>query len=176
MNPIEILKKEVAPHWKKTIQLKRGEFLSTKNRKDQNIYFVNEGCFRIFIENEKEEQCVRFAYKNSIFVAIDSFISGEPSALYIQALKKSEVYSIDKKSFMQIINSKSENISLWQNILENLVEQQFEREIDLLTYSPEDRYKRVQKRSPQLFQEVPLKYIASYLRMTPETLSRIKKS
>jgi len=63
----------------------------------------------------------------------------------------------------------------WQRILEQLIYQQFEREIDLLTASPVERYKRVLARSPQLFQEIPGKYIASYLRMTPETLSRIKK-
>ena len=61
-------------------------------------------------------------------------------------------------------------------MLESLFLDQFEREIDLLTASPEERYLRVLKRSPKVFQEVPHKYIAEYLRMTPETLSRIKKS
>ena len=64
---------------------------------------------------------------------------------------------------------------LWKQILELLVYQQMEREIDLLTYSPQKRYERVLQRSPQLFQEIPSKYIASYLRMSPETLSRLKK-
>ena len=60
-------------------------------------------------------------------------------------------------------------------MLENLVVQQIEREKDLLTQSPRERYERVLKRSPQLFQEVANKYIATYLRMSPETLSRLKK-
>ena len=50
-----------------------------------------------------------------------------------------------------------------------------EREIDLLTPSPKERYARLLKRSPHVFQLFPHKYIASYLRMTPETLSRLKK-
>ena len=50
-----------------------------------------------------------------------------------------------------------------------------ERETDLLIKSPQVRYEKVLKRSPQLFQEIPLTYIASYLRMTPETLSRLRK-
>jgi hypothetical protein len=58
-------------------------------------------------------------------------------------------------------------------LLELFSVQQMEREIDLLTTSPAERIARVRERSPQLFQEVPLKYIASYLRMTPETLSRM---
>ena len=49
-------------------------------------------------------------------------------------------------------------------------------EIDILTNSPKERYKRVLKRSPQLFQEIPNRHIANYLRMSAETLSRLKKS
>jgi len=68
------------------------------------------------------------------------------------------------------------NRTLWTKILENLVLQQMEREVDILTNSPKERYNRVLKRSPKLFQEVPNRYIANYLRMSPETLSRLKKS
>ena len=68
------------------------------------------------------------------------------------------------------------NRILWTAILENLVLQQMEREIDILTSSPKERYQRVLKRSPQLFQEIPNRYIANYLRMSAETLSRLKKS
>ena len=60
-------------------------------------------------------------------------------------------------------------------MLGELIYQQMERERDILTSSPLERYKRVLSRSPQLFQEIPNKHIASYLRMTPETLSRLKK-
>ena len=61
-------------------------------------------------------------------------------------------------------------------MLENLITQQMEREVDLLIESPAERLKRILERSPNLFQHVPLKYIANYLRMTPETLSRIRNS
>lgn len=61
-------------------------------------------------------------------------------------------------------------------LLETLITQQIDREIDLLIISPSERLSRVLERSPQLFQHIPLKYIASYLKMKPETLSRIRKS
>ncbi len=161
--------------WTKKIILKRNEFLKIAGSKDQNIYFIESGCIRIYITNEKEEHDIRFGYKGSLITALDSFINGKPSPLVIQALKKTQVKVLNKNKFMNIIHSDEKYLKLWQAILENLIEQQLEREMDLLTYSPEERYRRVQKRSPQLFQEVPLKYIASYLRMSPETLSRIKK-
>ena len=83
---------------------------------------------------------------------------------------------IDSKTFKSFISSSEKLQTIWVQILESFVLQQMERERDLLTSSPIIRYQRVLKRSPQVFQEIPNKYIASYLRMTPETLSRIKKS
>ena len=61
-------------------------------------------------------------------------------------------------------------------LLELQITQQIDREIDILIPSPTERLNRVLKRSPNVFQHVPLKYIASYLRMKPETLSRIRNS
>ena len=93
-----------------------------------------------------------------------------------KAIKKTVVKIISKKVFFDFINKNEDNLKLWNSILENLVLQQMEREKDLLVSSVSERYSRVLKRSPRLFQEIPHKYIANYLRMTPETLSRLKKS
>lgn len=82
---------------------------------------------------------------------------------------------LPKINFNKYLENDPASLLLWKQILELLVYQQMEREIDLLTYSPQKRYERVLQRSPQLFQEIPSKYIASYLRMSPETLSRLKK-
>src|SRR5690606_8080431 len=140
------------------------------------LYFVVKGSLRVFIINDAEEQSIRFGYKNSFLAALDSFITEKPSPLCIQAIKKTQIKVLDKKNCLKFINDSIENIQLWLMLLEQLVFQQMEREMDLLTTSPVDRYTRVLNRSPQLFQEIPHKYIASYLRMTPETLSRIQKS
>lgn len=94
----------------------------------------------------------------------------------MQAIRKTKVKWVSKPRYMEIVNSKPEYIALYNQLLEQLVLQQMEREQDLLINSPEERYRRVLQRSPQLFQEVPPNYIASYLRMTPETLFRIKKA
>ena len=70
----------------------------------------------------------------------------------------------------------TERLLTYNQLLKELMATFYEREVDLLTSSPAERLERVRKRSPQLFQEVPHKYIASYLRMSPETLSRMLKS
>jgi CRP-like cAMP-binding protein len=162
--------------YEKTITIERNQFLKVKGSIDTNIYFVENGSLRIFILDDFEEQIIRFGYSNDLIVSLDSFLTEKPSDFYIQAIKKTVVKVIPKNSFIDFISRSEENKALWTKLLEDLVIQQLEREKDILTNSPKERYKRVLKRSPKLFQEIPNRYIANYLRMSPETLSRLKKS
>lgn len=167
--------KEIIALSQREIAIERNGFLKTKGSIDTNVYYIVEGSLRIFILDKNNEQTIRFGYKDNLIVSLDSFFSGKPSDIYIQAIKKTCVKVITKPqidSFLEIEYNKN----LWVKILENLVVQQMEREIDILTNSPKERYERVLKRSPQLFQEIPHKHIANYLRMSAETLSRLKKS
>ncbi|PAM94367.1 Crp/Fnr family transcriptional regulator [Flavobacterium sp. IR1] len=158
-----------------TIIIDRNEFLKVKGSIDTNLYYVESGSVRIFVLDEYQEQTIRFGYKENLIVSLDSFLTGKPSDLFIQAIKKTVVRVISKQQIDKFLETES-NRNLWIKILENLVIQQMEREIDILTNSPKERYERVLKRSPQLFQEIPNRHIANYLRMSPETLSRLKKS
>ncbi|MEO2072236.1 MAG: cyclic nucleotide-binding domain-containing protein [Zunongwangia sp.] len=178
MNPIEKLVEEIECQnlWEKELNLTRKEYLKVRGSIDTNLYFIVKGSLRIFIIDEFEEHTIRFGYRNNIIAALDSYIKNEPSDLYIQAIKKTELKVISKNSFNNFIWSSKKYIKIWLEIVNELVYKHMERERDILTTSPVERYKRVLGRSPQLFQEIPNKYIASYLRMKPETLSRIKKS
>ena len=178
MNPIStfVTKFDQLNLWDKKVELERKEHLKIKGSIDTNLYFVKSGRLRIYVLEEFEENCIRFGYKNNFIAALDSFITEKPSDLYIQAIKKTELKVIRKTTFMRFIQSSIEYSNTWQQMLGELIYQQMERERDILTSSPLERYKRVLARSPQLFQEIPNKHIASYLRMTPETLSRLKKS
>lgn len=162
--------------WEKDIELLRNEYLKIEGSIDTNLYFIEDGSLRVFVMDEKEEHTIRFGYKGDFIVALDSFLSGKESSFYIQALKKTSLRIVKKKVFVEMIESSKTMQHIWIRILEGLVLQQLDREVDILITSPNERYKRVLKRSPQLFQEIPNKYIANYLRMSPETLSRIKKS
>ncbi len=159
----------------KTITIDRNEFLKVKGSIDRNVYYVESGSLRAFVLDNYEEQIIRFGYKENLIVSLDSFLSGKPSNLFIQAIKKTVVRVITKSQFDTFLETES-NRNEWIKILENLVLQQIEREIDVLTTSPKERYERVLRRSPQLFQEIPNRHIANYLRMSAETLSRLKKS
>lgn len=170
--------------------VKRGEYLKFGGTTDTRLYYIESGCLRAFLEMEDGEQTIRFGYTGEFFTALDSFISNQPSPMNLQALRKTEVLEASKDVFMDFIESKPpssaaalgwpdpelSNRELYGQMLSGLFVGLLEREIDLLTTSPAERYQRVFNRSPHLFQEVPAKYIANYLRMTPETLSRLRKS
>lgn len=162
--------------WQKTIHLKRNEFLKVNGDVDTNIYFIKSGSLRIFVMDEDEENTVRFGYENNIIAALDSYLTEKPTEYYIQAIKATELKVIKKPAINQLLLENVELQKFWIMMLEQVILQQLEREQDILNTSPLKRYQRVLERSPQLFQEIPNKYIASYLRMTPETLSRLKKS
>lgn len=178
MNPLENLLQQIEEQelWEQELELSRNEYLKVSGSTDTQVYFVTAGSLRAFVVDEEEEHTIRFAYSGDVVAALDSFITEAPSPLYIQALRKSSLKVLSKKAFLALVSGSTQNMQYWQSLLLQLVHQQMEREQDLLTSSPHERYRRVLQRSPQLFQEVPHRYIASYLRMTPETLSRIRKS
>ncbi len=161
--------------WDKQCVLSRGECIAKLGAVNQNIFFVQEGALKVYILDDDVEHIIRFAYQHEFAIAIDSFFSSDESSLCIEAIKKSKVYILSKERFYAILESNPNFKIEWMSMLENLLVQQFEREVDLRIESPDKRYQRVLNRSPKLFQSIPLKYIANYLRMAPETLSRLRK-
>lgn len=178
MNLIQKIKNSIDQSnlWQKEVSLSRGEYLKVNGSTDTNLYYILSGSLKIYFEDEFEEQILRLGYQGNFIGALDSFISEQPSDLYIQALKATQLKVISKSSFKKWIDSNEKHRNLWQIVTMQLIYEQIEREKDILTQSPLMRYQRVLKRSPQLFQEIPNKYIASYLRMSPETFSRIKRA
>ena len=162
-------------HWK-SISLKRGGYLIQPGTVEKYIYLVKSGALRAFLISDEEEFTIRFGYEGSIITAIPSYFNNEPTELFIQTIRKSEVLRASKKEFEAYINSNHKLLLAYQEILKEIISSFYEREIDLLCKNPKERIERLLNRSPQVFQKIPHKYIASYLRMTPETLSRILKS
>ena len=162
--------------WEHTHTLKRGDFLCQAGDRNRHLWNVMAGTLRLYIDIEGTERCIRFGYPGDLVAALDSYISGEPTQFYVQALRKCEVRQISRSAFRSFIDADPKRGRWWQAVMSGMIYSQLEREIDLLLPSPEARYQRVLARSPRLFQEIPAKYIANYLRMTPETLSRLKRA
>lgn len=158
---------ELLPDFEKKITLRRGEYLFCAGDTVTDLYYIQCGCVQLYILDKNEVRIIRFGYKGSYICALDSLITQLPTVYYLQAIRHTKILIPPKEKRALLFHDH-------EGIKELLLQFQ-EREIDLLTETPFDRYKRVLKRSPLLFQEVPQKYIATYLRMTPETLSRLKK-
>ncbi|TXB70284.1 Crp/Fnr family transcriptional regulator [Phaeodactylibacter luteus] len=161
--------------WSPPRLIPRGSFLVQEGAPHPHLYYLLSGSVRVFLQQGEEEHTIRFGYEGDFIAALDSFISGKPTIYSLQALRQCEVLSIPRQAYEELLGREPGYRRLYQQLLEQLALQQMEREQDLLINAPAARYHRVLSRSPQLFQEVPHKYIASYLRMTPETLSRLKK-
>jgi CRP-like cAMP-binding protein len=159
----------------KEIVVAKNGFLCRQGDCDTNVYWVKSGSIRVFVVKEEQEQNIRLGYEGNLLVAMDSFLTGKATQYYIQALKKSRIGVQSYSKFKEFVSLEN-NKEVWIAMLEQLVVQQLEREFDLLIHSPSERYNRVLQRSPQLFQHIPHRHISNYLRMTPETLSRLKKS
>jgi CRP-like cAMP-binding protein len=160
-------------NWTKEKTLSRNEYLISRDEVETNLYYVAEGAMRIYFPHDDEEVCVGFAYTNSLICSYPSFIQNKPSDYYIQALTGTQLLSISRDAFYALFDTHPRIERCWRMIEEQALLGKIEREVEMLTYSPDERAQRLMLRSPQLFQIVPKKYIASYLRMKPETLSRV---
>lgn len=156
--------------------LAKGAFLVKEGQVENYLYRIESGAVRVFLLTELEELTVRFGYEGSYINSLSSFLRQTPSEFFIETIRKTTVRYITRQALLDMAFQSPENHKAYTLLLENLISQQIEREIDLLTISPAQRLERVLARSPNLFQQIPMKYIASYLRMTPETLSRIRNS
>lgn len=83
--------KEIIELSNKEITINRNEFLKVKGSIDNNLYYITSGSLRIFVFDNYEEQTIRFGYKENLIVSLDSFMTGKPSDLYIQAIKKTVI-------------------------------------------------------------------------------------
>lgn len=178
LQSLHLLKQELskAAIWNEEVQFNRWDTIKTSGTSNTNLYFIEEGCVRVYFSEDAHEHALYFGHKGSLISALDSFVSEKPSDVIIQCINKTRAKVISKESFMHFIANNLQAGMLWQKVLLELTQWHLERQKDLLINSPTLRFERVLARQPDLFQNIPHKYIASYLRMTPETLSRILHS
>ena len=125
---------------------------------EHSLYYLSEGIVRFFYYNPTtdKETTVDILFAEQFFMSYASFVKQEPSLFSIQALKEVTAYKIGREH------------------LEHLIEK-MQREAQFLLQSPEEIYCNLLEKDPKLIQNIPLKYIASYIGITPQALSRIRK-
>lgn len=154
----------------------KGDTILSEGETCRHIYWIVKGLVRQFYYKNEKELTEYMATENTICMSIESLFKEEPSQQILQALEPTIIYALPMHQ-LEAVAMKSVNIQmLYRKILEeSLIISQ--HHADMLRFeSAQDRYLKLVKRSPQLVLRAPLVYIASYLQMTPETLSRVRTS
>lgn len=158
---------------KKTIILNSGE---TENY----LYFIVEGIVRFFMHKTHpteppKEITFSFIAKNMFYSAYDSFITRNPCEYNVQALQNTVVYRIHYLDVHDLYENTKIGNYIGRISAEQLYLKKAQREISLVSHNAEERYLNLLKSYPEYILQIPLKYIASYLGITPQALSRIRR-
>lgn len=155
--------------------LKKGEFVLRAGEVCNHVTFLNKGFVRIYNIVQEEEVTVNFGFNGNYVTDYTSFLTRQPSLDYIVAMEDLEVLQMSYSNMQKGY----ETCAVWQKfgrlIAEYILIFATERSRSLLFLSPEQRYLKLMKDRPKVIAQIPLKYIASYLGITPEALSRIRK-
>jgi CRP/FNR family transcriptional regulator, anaerobic regulatory protein len=153
---------------------KKGDFFLKAGSYCNRLGFVEEGLFRIFAANLDKEITQWISTKGYFVTDLSSLFFQNRARWNIQALTDSEVFVMEKKDYENIKNIVPEWVMLEKLFITRCFTSMEDRIFSLLSLSAEERYDLLFSHNPELFNKVPLNYLASMLGMTAETFSRIR--
>ncbi|MCL8006142.1 Crp/Fnr family transcriptional regulator [Gelidibacter japonicus] len=162
------LQRRVIP--KKSVFLKLNEI-------ENHISFIESGVVRLYIpkENSEKEITFGFSFKDQFISAYDSFLTRQPSAYELEALTETTLLSITYDDLQDVYKTTEIGNLIGRLAAERLFLIKSKREQHLLNLTAEERYLKLFKERPELIKIIPLKYISSYIGVTAQALSRIRR-
>ncbi len=159
-----------------TRNLKKNEYFVREGEIARYISFTQSGYLRVYYNHDGDEITRDISPLHSFVTALPSYISQTPSYEIIQAITGCELFVIYHDNLELLYDSYSN----WQRVGRRVIEEMFvqtqSRIYAFITQPAEVRYKEMMKQFPDIFQHVPLQYIASYLGITSQSLSRLRRS
>ncbi|WP_052272953.1 Crp/Fnr family transcriptional regulator [Flavihumibacter solisilvae] len=155
------------------VTFKRKEILTAAGEVEKYLYWVTDGLQRGFHLHENREATVVFTYPYSFSGILDSFLLQQPSRYYLETLTTS---SFLRAGFSQVEQLRKQHRNIAEAMYKSLclaTSGVLERQIELLVYTAEEKFKTLLKRSPHILNLVPHKYLASYLGIDPTTFSKL---
>jgi CRP-like cAMP-binding protein len=150
----------------------KDSFLLKEGKVCQSFYFINQGSLRqFFITEDNSELTLNLFTENDWAFDYQSFTSQKPSANCIQAFEDTDIFELDIHAFHELILKSQSFFKIGKLLEAGLLNDHLYNS----TTSPEGKYLDLLQKKPLWIQKFPLKYIASYLRITPETLSRVRR-
>ncbi len=171
LQELDVLENIIEP-----MRFKKGDTILAIDEVCEYIYYLDQGLVRQFYYKNSKEVTEHICADHSIFMCIESLFKDEPSRIQVEALEPCVVYGLPKMRLEEISLHHVNIQMLYRKILEEslIISQQH---ADLVRFeSAQSRYLKLCKQAPQVVTRAPLLYIANYLQMTPETLSRVRSS
>ncbi len=157
-------------------KLRKRQFLLQEGEVDRAIAYVVRGCLRIYTVDAKgEEHLIQFAIEDWWASDLQSFLTGEPGTYNIEALEETQLLLLDRDAREHLLEMVPKMERFFRLLIEANHVATNRRIACALSATAEERYLDFLKTYPALVQRIPQKYIASYLGITPQSLSRIRK-
>lgn len=153
----------------------RGDYIIREGEIENHLSVVATGCVRHYVLKADEEISFEFAFEGEFSNSYASFLSRTPSRFFIQALEEVNLVSIHHDRLQELYEDSAFGERLGRLATEGYYIYREERELALLTLTAEERYLELISQDPIYVNRIPQKYLASYLNVKPESLSRIKK-
>lgn len=176
--PLEISEERHADfldYWEPVV-FQKGNYITEAGKTERYFYVVVQGVQAIYILTPNgDKKVIGFAYDGSFCGVYDSFLKDRPSHYFLEALTYSQMLRITKAQYDSLFDLYPE-FNEWGRIVhQEILIGRVQREVELITTEAKERFDNFMKRCPEKLLTVPQKYLASYLNMTPETFSRMRR-
>jgi len=159
----------------KSRKIAKNDFLLSEGAVCKDLVFVQDGCLRLYYMVDDIEVSVWFAFKNSSAIDIYSFISEKPSGYFLQAIEDSEILYLPKAELDRLYQTHPKTQEMIRRFWEDAILTLIDRFTALQRDTAEQRYLDLLTKPPYI-QKIPQKYLASFIGVTPTSLSRIRKN
>lgn len=157
------------------VKLKKNTTILKVGKVENYLSFISQGIIRLYIPREESDLTFGFLFDNEFVTAYDSFLTQSPSEYQIETLTETTLWKISNKDLQEVYERTTKGNIIGRKMAEKMFLLKSKRELALLSKTAEQRYLDLFSERPKLLQQIPLKYIASYIGVTPQALSRIRK-
>lgn len=149
--------------------------LLKQSQVENYVSFIEEGIVRYYIPKENKELTFELTFANDFTGAYDSFLTRQPSVYNVETIAKTTLWRLSYNDVQDLFRETKAGNIIGRLASEKLFLEKAKRELSLLNDTAEERYLKLFSEQPELIRKIPLQYIASYIGVTPQALSRIRK-
>ncbi len=140
----------------------------------QNIYFIKKGCLRLWFNNDGKDITFQFFFEHKAVSSIESFMNKQPSMFTLESIEPTSLIVLKKEDFDTLNNHYPQMKEEFYKIILQRMENYARLFLSRIKDNPQKRYQDLLKNQPEIIKRIPQHYIASYLGITPISLSRIR--